>query len=487
MGIGLSQSSIDYFIILAHQNTLKRLEHAVLAEHLTSSPIISHHVHDFMEQLRAKLKQSEPASLFYQWNNLREELDESIANEALALAYKLRWNSHIRNEARSHESLWSWIKNEHTANEALSFLEQWGCQGHPHHPCFRAKIGFTRREVLQNSAEFQAKIRLHWCALRQNRITKPNNLIDFKASMALSFPNEFKRWQEQLTLNHLAPQEYIPIPVHPWQWRNKLQALYSDLTDEKSLFLLPHHQIVIPSMSKDVMMSENQSAPYIKLPLDINTPYTSRCKNQTIDELDDDVLSQWVHFLLERTNHYQQTLFLSPKLTGLNIYNSSITPHNQQQLSANLLQNPANSIKSDQKIVPLSSLFTRSPITDKPLLIEIIQASGLMPIAYFQRYCHKVLLGQLHLLVKHSIAFETQPQNTLIIFAGDMPQGLLIHDHEKIRASYVDLFENKGEYTSSFNSISKNRATSQLHHYFIQGIRLVFINSCIGITFQSHG
>lgn len=466
IGIGLPQSSIDYFITLAHQNTLKRLEQAILAEGLTRSPIISHHVHDFMEQLRAKLKQSEPASLFYQWNNLKEELDESIANEALALAYNLRWNSQIRNEVRSHDSLWSWIKNEHTVSEALSFLEQWGCQGHPSHPAFRAKIGFTRREVLQNSAEFQAKIHLHWCALRKNKIITSANLLDFKASMALNFPNEIKRWQEHLALNHLAPQEYIPIPVHPWQWRNKLQTPYSHLTDDKSLILLPHHQIVMPSMSEGIMMPVNQSNPYIKLPIDIATPYAPKL---AIDEQSDDALMQWVHFLLEQTEHYQHTLFLASKLSSINIYPSSIYPYYQQQLSVSFLRNPTNLIRSDQKIVPLSSLFTCSPITNKPLLIEIIQSSGLAPIAYFQLYCHKVLFSQLHLLVKHGIAFEIQHQNTLIVFSDDVPQGVLIRDHGKIRVSYADLFENKEKVDSSSSTLYKNSPSSELHHHFIQG------------------
>lgn len=39
IGIGLPQNSVDYFITLAHKNTLKRLQHASIKEWINS---ISH-------------------------------------------------------------------------------------------------------------------------------------------------------------------------------------------------------------------------------------------------------------------------------------------------------------------------------------------------------------------------------------------------------------------------------------------------------------
>ena len=179
IGIGLPQSSIDYFITLAHKNALQRLQHSALMEGLINSPIISHHVHDFIDQLQMKLKHSDPASQFYQWTSIRDELDESIANDALALAYKQRWDAQICNEASQYHSLWSWINSKQTARQTFLFLEQWGYQGHPSYPGFRAKMGFTRREVLQNSPEFQAKISLHWCALSKNQMSMNPDSINF--------------------------------------------------------------------------------------------------------------------------------------------------------------------------------------------------------------------------------------------------------------------------------------------------------------------
>ncbi|MCL9683796.1 IucA/IucC family protein [Legionella maioricensis] len=462
IGIGLPQSSIDYFITLAHKNALQRLQHSALMEGLINSPIASHHVHDFIDQLQGTLKRSNPASQFYQWKNIRDELDESIANHALALAYKQRWDAQICCEASQYDSLWSWINSKQTTRQAFLFLEQWGYQGHPSYPGFRAKMGFTRREVLQNSPEFQAKISLHWCALSKNQMSMNPDSIDLKALIAREFPHEFKLWQEKLKFSHINPEEYIPVPVHPWQWRNKLQITCSQLTDSKSLILLPHHQTVIPSMSVDTMMPIDQSNTLIKLAINDH----ARDLNEQFYGC---TLSRWINSLLTQSGHYQNTLFLANDLAGLNVDSPSIPKYCQKELSVKLLQHPVSLIKSEQKIVPLMSLFAHSPLSNKPLLIEMIKESGLTPINYFNQYCHKVLSAQLHLLLKYGVAFEALPHNTLLIFSEQRPQGLILRDLEQIKIAYSAFFEDNDKPDLPATSRIKTSSLDKLRTVFIHG------------------
>lgn len=466
IGIGLPQSSIDYFITRAHKNALHRLQHSALAEGLITSPIASHHVHDFIDQLQMTLKHSNPASQFYQWNSLRDELDESIANDALAQAYKQRWDAQICKEADPHDSLWSWVNSKHTARQSFLFLEQWGYQGHPYAPGFRAKEGFTRREVLQNSPEFQAKISLHWCALSKTQINMNPDSPDFNTLMAREFPNEFRLWQEKLKFNHINPQEYVPVPVHPWQWRNKLQIMCSQLTDSKSLLLLPHHQTVMPSMSFDTMMPVDHSNTLIKLA--VSTPNASKT-DQSEEGQYGGTISHWINSLLIQSDHYQNTLFLAQDVAGLRVNSPAIPQYCQKELSVNLLQHPTSLINSEQKIVPLMSLFAHSPLSNKPLFIEIIQESGLTPMNYFSQYCHKVLFGQLHLLLKYGVAFEAKPHNTLIIFTDNSPQGLILQNLESTKIAYSEFFENSKKPDLPATSSIKTTNIDGLRSLFIRG------------------
>lgn len=431
IGIGLPQNSIDYFITLAHRDALRRLQHAIAVERLSDVPIASHHIHDLIDQLQMKLKKTLPASQFFQWNTIRDEIDESIANEALALAYKQTWNAQIKNEASNFRSLWSWINSTQTAHECLLFLEQWGCTGNSYLPAFRAKTGFTRREVLQNSPEFQARISIHWCALSKEKVNNPLQSNHFKDLMAQEFPTEYLVWRERLILNHLNPEDYYPIPVHPWQWRTQFQMKHAPMIDNKSLILFPHHQSTIPSMLYDTMLSIDRPSALMKLSTSVHTS--------------DSELLLWVNSLLNHTNNYYGSLYLADLLTHISLKNEVIPETGTHSLSASLHQNPIVLLKSDQKAVPLNSLFSHSPITNTPLIIEIIKESGLAPSSYFALYCNKILFSSLHLLLAFGVVLEAQHDNILVIFEENKPRGIILKNVDHI---------NVGEHVS-FNSIAK--------------------------------
>lgn len=276
VGIGLPQRSVDYFITLAHRQCLQRLQQAALEEGLITSAISSHHAHDFIEQLRIQLKQKQPASLFFHWQDFREELDETIANEAMAQAYRQRWQIELVHQMGTYKSFWAWLCAENSAHEALQLLQQWGSLGHSYYPGFRAKLGFSRREILQYSGEFNAQTSLHWCALNKNFADTPNKEANYQELIAQQFPKEFKLWQDKLCFKNRNPNDYFPVPVHPWQWRNQLQTNFSSLIDNKNLILLPHHQTVKPAMNCCTMMPQGEGSSHLKLSVSITTCHQDR-------------------------------------------------------------------------------------------------------------------------------------------------------------------------------------------------------------------
>ena len=431
IGIGLPQNRIDYYITLAHRDALKRLQHAALAEGLIEGPIATHHVHDLIDQLQVNLKKKRPESRFFQWSTIRNELDESIANDALAQAYKQCWNTQIRNEANGHHSLWSWMNKTQTAYETLLFLEQWGCAGNSYQPTFRAKTGLSRREVLQNSPEFQSKISIHWCALLKNIVSIPSQALQFNDLIAREFPTEFLLWRERVLLHHLNPEDYYPLPVHPWQWRNQLQIKCSALIDNKSLVLLPHHQTLIPSMSFDAMLPPDCPRALINLTSALNTSGLSTANSFALKKQNTEVF-RWINTLLKANNHYKNTVFLADEISAIGVKHDTLPDYVQNKLSASLRQNPIDFLKSHQKAVPLTSLFSNSPLSNAPLIIEIIKESGLEPLNYFANYCRTILFGALHLMLKHGVILEAQHHQILVIFTDNTPQGLIYKDLEQI-------------------------------------------------------
>ncbi|MFO9415575.1 siderophore biosynthetic protein FrgA [Legionella pneumophila serogroup 1] len=476
IGIGLPQNSVDYFITLAHKNTLKRLQHASIKEGLIQSAIASHHIHDFIDQLQIKLKNSMPESKFFQWRKIREALDESIANEALAYAYRQNWNTQLRNEAMHYKSLWTWINNELSPYQTLLFLEQWGSLRHPYHPAFSAKTGFTRREVLQNSPEFQAKVSVHWCALNKTKIQSISPKIDYANQISQEFPKEYFYWREKLLFSHINPDDYYPIPVHPWQWRNQLQMAFASLIDNKSLILLPHHQTLIPSLSPDIMMPTQSTQCTLKLATTLSTSMAGK-----LDNSDDMVLlTRWIDSLLAKTNYYQNTLFICKNLESMSAYDQTLSECNRVKLLFGLYQNPLHKIRQDQRAVPLPALLTDSPCSNTPLLIEIIKASGLHPTTYFTEYCYKMLFGQLHLLLKYGLALEVEQHNILVIFDDNKPQGIIIKEPNNLKLCNHELFKNVQKPNAPDSLSIYTKDLNQVRTLFIQGTLKNHLHHLIG-------
>lgn len=427
VGIGLPQGSIEHFIALAHRQCLQRLQQAVMMEALVTEPITSHHVHDFLAQLQAKLKSEQPASIFFHWQRLRDELDESIANDAMAQAYHQRWQAELKRQAKDYPSFWAWLGAEHSQQDATQLLEQWGCLGHPYHPYFHAKIGFSRREVLQYSPEFNAQISLHWCALRKQQTQLTTNQINYSEFLVNQFPKEYKLWQEKLRFKQVEAAEYYPVPMHPWQWRNQIQNTFSSLIDNKALILMPHHQLVKPSMSFRTMMPLKEKSCHIEFASTAHTDPTS-LSTSTNDNFS---FSVWLNQLLEQHQHYQQSLFLAEDLAGLCIQAEHTSAAQEKQPILTLRKNPGSFLRPRQKMVPLAAFFAQSPLNNLPLLIEIINSSGLNPIDYFRLYCRQVLTGQLHLLLHYGVALESHQQNTLVIFTNNKPEALVMREQVK--------------------------------------------------------
>ncbi|HHF7348393.1 TPA: IucA/IucC family protein [Legionella feeleii] len=427
VGIGLPQRAIEHYISLAHRQCLQRLQQTAMMEGLMAEPVVSHHVHDFLTQLQAKLKTNQPASAFFHWQRLRDELDESIANDAMAQAYHQHWQAGLKQQAKGYASFWMWLSNEQNCQDTIQLLEQWGCLGHPSQPHFRAKIGFSRREVLQYSPEFNAQISLHWCALRKQQAQLTTNQINYSEFMANQFPKEYKLWQEKLRFKQVDITEYYPMPMHPWQWRNQIQNTFSSLIDKKALILIPHHQLVKPSMSFRSTMPLRNNACHMEF---ASTAHTDPALLST-STTDSFSFSVWLSQLLHQNQHYQQSLFLAEELAGLNIQENPISTTQDKQFVLTLRKNPGSFLQPGQKMVPLAALFTQSPLSNLPLLIEIINSSGLNPLDYFRLYCRQVLTGQLHLLLHYGVAIDSHQQNTLVIFADNKPEALVVREQAK--------------------------------------------------------
>ncbi|MFJ4472408.1 IucA/IucC family protein [Streptomyces sp. NPDC089424] len=111
------------------------------------------------------------------------------------------------------------------------------------HPCFVAnngRLGFGIHEYLSYAPETASPVRLVWLAAHRSRAA-------FTAGVGIAYESflrdelgapALERFHGQLTEQGLDPADYLLIPVHPWQWWNKLTVTFAAEVAQRHLVCL---------------------------------------------------------------------------------------------------------------------------------------------------------------------------------------------------------------------------------------------------------
>lgn len=94
--------------------------------------------------------------------------------------------------------------------------------GHPKFVFNKGRRGWGKEALERYAPEYANTFRLHWLAVkREHMIWRCDNEMDIHQLLTAAMdPQEFARfsqvWQEN-GLDH----NWLPLPVHPWQWQQK--------------------------------------------------------------------------------------------------------------------------------------------------------------------------------------------------------------------------------------------------------------------------
>ncbi|MQA03421.1 MAG: IucA/IucC family siderophore biosynthesis protein [Streptosporangiales bacterium] len=113
------------------------------------------------------------------------------------------------------------------------------------HPCFvanNARLGFDIAEYHSYAPETGAPVRLIWLATRHTKttVTLSAELTYEELVTSELDADTRRRFDRTLTDLGLDPDEYRLVPVHPWQWWNKLAVTYAADIARRHIVCLGH-------------------------------------------------------------------------------------------------------------------------------------------------------------------------------------------------------------------------------------------------------
>jgi len=300
------------------------------------------------------------------------------------------------------------------------------------HPCFVAnsgRIGFDATDYPVYAPEADQPFAILWVAGHKDR-------THFASISSLNYEqlirqeledNLIRHFRNQLLKEGLSPEDYIFLPVHPWQWFNKLIYIFAPDIAHKKLFCLGYTEdLYLAQQSIRTLFNiSNPEKYYTKMALSIlnmgfmrgmspyymaGTPEITEWVTEVFDA--DDFLSKGYFTMLGEV--------ASVGYRNLN-YESlgRAIPHNKM-IASLWRESPVNLIQPGQQLITMAALLHIDK-NGKAFLPELIKASGLPAETWLQHYFDCYLTPLLHCFFKYEMVFMPHGENMILVLEQHVP------------------------------------------------------------------
>jgi siderophore synthetase component len=340
-------------------------------------------------------------------------------NDALARHYRDFWTARL---SESRDSLLDYLIELSDSSEGFLFLEQWAALGHPLHPLAKAKIDLDLEDVVGYSPEFQARIDLPLLALHRSvaHVETGINVQDYPEWFAAHFPGPMNSWRSSIGSQQINPDNYFPVPVHPWQLRHRVGRLFQHEFSNKSIMatdsFLPG---CAPLTSFRTLSSGNEKLqPDIKLPMDALLTSVRRTVSPRTCQMSPRI-SSMLKEVLSGDSGFSGAISLQTDDQAVHFLDDA--GHGREKhLNSIYRQNISNFRKPGECLIPCFALLNDLSFGSLSLLEELIerQTGGLRAEhgrQFFKTYVYTLLPGLLRLYLVYGVAYEAHHQNVLLV------------------------------------------------------------------------
>lgn len=386
------------------------------------------------------------------WERFSQELSNSVANYALALAGAARRESELRQRAPEADDSLDWVKRQLAMDSSfspLAFFEQWVIDGHPLHPGAKIKMGLTPEEVMRYSPEWDATLDLPVVAVRRSACRV--EALDAQRPLELmmrEYPELVASLQHAFDTRGLTADDVELIPVHPWQAEKTLPVMHAEALRQGDVILL--EGVSIPAKP---LMSFRSFAPiqergfgkhHLKTAVNVQTTGAVRTVSPQSAQNGPE-FSRILRRISEREHGFQGRFRVLEERVGICYVPAHDTPDPSllsRNLAALFRENPEDHVDAGEVAMPGSALLARSPLSGKPVVLELVSRfasrHGIadLPTAaagFLRAYAETCLPALLTLMSRYGLSLEGHLQNSVAVFRDGTPVRMLIRDFGGVR------------------------------------------------------
>lgn len=311
------------------------------------------------------------------------------------------------------------------------------------HPCFVAnngRLGFGVQEYLAYAPETASPVKLVWLAAHRSRAA-------FTAGAGVEYEEFFRRELGEATLERfrgvltgqgLDADDYLLIPVHPWQWWNKLSVTFAAEVARRNLVCLGEgdDEYLAQQSIRTFFNRTHPEKNYVKTALSVLNMGFMRGLSAAYMEATP-AINDWLARLIEN----DQVL----SATGLTIIREQAavgyrhleyeratdrySPY-RKMLAALWRESPVSRLAEGESLATMASLL-HTDHDGASFAGALIERSGQTPADWLRDYLRAYYVPLLHSFYAYDLVFMPHGENVILVLA----------DGAVRRAVYKDIAE----------------------------------------------
>jgi len=309
--------------------------------------------------------------------------------------------------------------------------------GHPRFIANNGRIGFDAADYRQYAPETATPFSLIWVAgHRSNAAFTAVSSLDYAQVILQELGEEnLHSFNELLKGRQLNPEDYYFIPVHPWQWFNKLANIFSaDIATQQLVCLGYGTDKYQPQQSIRTFFNVTHPEKfYVKTALSVlNMGYVRGLSPKFMKT--NPPINEWIYNLVEQDEYLQKKrFFILREIASVSFahryYESSVdadSPY-KKMLACLWRESPVSRISKDQRLITMAALL-HIDNDGKAYLPELIKASGLSIIDWLKAYFDSYLSPLLHCFYQWDMVFMPHGENLILVLENHVPRRAIMKD-----------------------------------------------------------
>ncbi|WP_284461676.1 IucA/IucC family siderophore biosynthesis protein [Chryseobacterium sp.] len=309
--------------------------------------------------------------------------------------------------------------------------------GHPWVIVNKSRLGFSPRDLKAFAPESDQNLKPIWLASHTSRSAFQSlDHIDREEFYRSEIGDQlYQDFQQKLVNEGKSVEDYHFIPVHPWQWEEKLKIHFAgDIASGLLILLGEGNDIYSPQQSIRTLFNvDHPKKRYLKTAVSILSTGNIRGLSPKQMKIAPSI-TEWVKSLIKDDAYLDTkgTIFLGEEasIAYLHPQYGAITnvPYQYNEFLGALWRESAeNYLKEDEQMVTMASLLYVDN-NGVPLVQAFAEKAGMSIKEWVASYLDAYLTPLLHIYYTHSLCVTPHGENIMVVLKNGVPQRIVIKD-----------------------------------------------------------